>query len=72
MKNTSNILEVYFKYTSSIFQPNELQKKKCTSSLYCFDKTSTFQAHLVKLNQYFNVNLKYTSSIHEVYLKCTF
>ena len=63
LKHTSSILEAYFKYTSSILQPDELQKKKYTSSLYYFDKRSTFEAHFVKLNQHFNVNLKYTSSI---------
>ena len=64
--------KVYLKYTSSILQPVELQKKKCTSSLCYFNKRSTFEAHFVKLNQYFNVNLKYISSILYVYLKCTF
>ena len=63
LKHTSNILQVYLKYTSSIFQPDELQKKKYTSILYYFDKRSTFEAHFVKLNQHFNVNLKYASSI---------
>ena len=65
-KYTPSILQVYFKYTSSILQPVELQKKKkkkYTSSLCYFDKRSTFEAHFVKLNQYFNVNLKYASSI---------
>ena len=51
LKYTSSILEAYFKYTSSILQPDELQKKKYTSSLYYFDKRSTFEAHFVKLNQ---------------------
>ena len=41
-------------------QPVELQKKKYISSLYYFDKRSTFEANFVKLNQHFNVNLKYT------------
>ena len=40
------MLEIYFKYTSSILQPIEL-----------------FEAHFVKLNQHFDANLKYTSSI---------
>ena len=62
LEATSNIVQVYFNYTSSILQPVELQKKY-TSSLYYFDKRSTFEAHFVKLNQHFNVNLKYTSSI---------
>ena len=66
------MLEAYFKYASSMLQPDELQKKKYTSSQYYFDKRSTFEVHLVKLNQHFNVNLKYTSSILKVYLKCTF
>ena len=52
MKYTLGIPEAYFKYTSSILQPVELQKKY-TSSLYDFDKRSTFEAHFVKLNQYF-------------------
>ena len=62
LKHNSSILEAYFKYTSSILQPVELQKKY-TSSLYYFDKRSTVEAHYVILNQHFNVNLKYTSSI---------
>ena len=63
-KYTSSRLQVDFKYTSSILQPVELQKKKkYTSGLCYFDKRSTFEAHFVKLNQYFNVNLKYASSI---------
>ena len=45
--------KVYLKYTSSMLQPVELQKKKYNSSLYHFDKRSTFEAHFVKLNQYF-------------------
>ena len=64
IKSTSSLLE--FKQLS-ILQPDELQKKKYTSSLYYFDKSSTFEAHFVKLNQHFNVNLKYTSSILKVY-----
>ena len=60
---TSITLRAYFKYTSSILQPVELQKKKYTSSLCYFDKSSTFEAHFVKLNRHFNVNLKYTLSI---------
>ena len=47
---TWSILQLYFKYTSNILQPVELQKKKYTSSLYYFDKRSTFEAHFVKLN----------------------
>ena len=47
---TSSILQLYFKYTSNVLQPVELQKKKYTSSLYYFDKRSTFEAHFVKLN----------------------
>ena len=57
------MLEIYFKYTSSIIQPIELYKKKYTSSLYYFNKRSAFEAHFVKLNQHFDANLKYTSSI---------
>ena len=53
LKYTFSILPVYLKYTSSILQPIELQKKKYTSSLYHFDKRSTCEAHFVKLNQYF-------------------
>ena len=53
LKYTSSILEAKFKYTSSILQSVELQKKKFT---YYLDKISTFEAHFVKLNQYFNVN----------------
>ena len=60
LKHTSNILQitwsllqVHFKYTSSILHPVELQKKKYTLSLLYFDKGSTFEAHFVKLNQYF-------------------
>ena len=55
MKHTSNILQVYFEYISNIIQPTELEKKKYTSSLYYFDKRSTFETHFVKLNQHFNV-----------------
>ena len=62
-KYTCDILQIYFKYTSSIHQSVELQKKKYNSSLYYFNKRSTFEAHFVKLNQHLNVNLKYTSSI---------
>ena len=36
---------------------------KYTSSLCYFNTRSTFDANFVKLNQHFNVNLKYTSSI---------
>ena len=50
---TWSILQLYFKYTSNILQPVELQKKKYTSSLYYFDKRSTFEGRFVKLNQYF-------------------
>ena len=61
----------YLKYTSSILQPVELQKKKHTSSLSYFDKKSTFEAHFVKLNQSFKgklaVHFQYTLSILEVY-----
>ena len=57
------MLQVYFKYTSSILQPVELQKKKYTSSLCYFDKRSTFEANFVEVNHYFNVNLMYTSNI---------
>ena len=71
VKYTSSILQTYWKYTSKIdlkytsiiFQSIELQKKKYISSLYHFDKRSTFEAYFVKLNQHFNVNLKYTSSM---------
>ena len=47
---TWSILQLYFKYTSNILQPVELQKKKYTSSLHYFDKRSKFEAHFVKLN----------------------
>ena len=57
------MLEIYFKYTSSILPPIELYKKKYTSSLYYFNKRSASEAHFLKLNQHFNVNFKYTSSI---------
>ena len=46
-----------------MLQPVELYNKKYTSSLYYFNKRSKFAAHFVKLNQHFNVNLKYTSRI---------
>ena len=59
------MLQIYFKYTLSILQPIELQKRQCTSSLCCFDKRSTFEAHFVKLNQHINIyKLKHTSSIY--------
>ena len=57
------MLQIYFQYTLSILQLIEIEKKKYTSSLYYFDKRSTFEAHFVKLNQHFNVNLKYTLNI---------
>ena len=63
---TSNIIQLYFQYTLSIFQPIELNKKRYNSSLYYFNKRSTFEAHFVKLNQHFNVLLEYTSSILQV------
>ena len=63
LKYTWSILQIYSKYTSSILQPVELQKKKYTSSLYYFDKKSTFETHFVKLDQHFNVNLNYASSL---------
>ena len=63
---TSNIIQSYFQYTLSIFQPIELNKKRYNSSLYYFNKRSTFEAHFVKLNQHFNVLLEYTSSILQV------
>ena len=34
--------------------------EKYTSSLYYFDKRSAFEVNFVKLNQHFNVKLKYT------------
>ena len=63
LKYTSSVLEAYLKHTLSILQPAELQKKKYSSSLYYFDKKSTFEAHFGKLNQHFNVNLKCTLSL---------
>ena len=46
-------------------------KKNYTLCLYYFDKRSTFKAHFVKLNQYFQCKLevyfKYTLSILKVY-----
>ena len=45
-KYTSSILQVNFKYISSILQLVKLQKKKYTSSVYYFDKRSTFEARL--------------------------
>ena len=65
------MLQIYFKYTSSILEPIELYQKKYTSSLYYLNKRSTFEAHFVKLNHHFNVNLKYTSSILKVYFNCS-
>ena len=53
-----SIFEVYLKYTSSILQPIELNKKKKKK-----EKGYTFEAHFVKLNHRFIVDLKYTSSI---------
>ena len=76
------ILKAYFKYTPTDvlqvyisplyfkYQPVEIQKKKYTSSLCYFNKRSTFEAHFVKLNRYFNINVKYfkyTLSILKVY-----
>ena len=45
---------------------------KYTESLYYFDKRSTFENHFVKLNQHFNVNLKYTSTLLEKYAPSIF
>ena len=65
------MLQIYFKYTSSILQPIELYKKKYTSSLYYFNKRSIFEAHFVKLNQHFRsilqVYFKYTSTVLQRY-----
>ena len=82
--NASNILEVYFqsifelyfKYTSSIVEPIELYFKNYTSSLYYFDRKSTFEARFVKLNHHLNLDLKHSfgvlsSIILYVYFKCT-
>ena len=49
-------------YKIILIQPIELYKKNNISPYY-FNKRSTFEAHFVKLNQPFNVNLEYTSSI---------
>ena len=38
-------------------------KQKYTSGLYYFNKRSKFEPHFMKLNQHFNANFKYTSSI---------
>ena len=51
--HASNTLSSYLNFTSSILQPVELRKKKYSSSLYYFNKRSTFEAYFVKLNQYF-------------------
>ena len=51
-KKCQGVHEVYLKYTSSMLQPVKLQKKY-TSSLYYFNKRSTFEAHFVKLNHHF-------------------
>ena len=57
------ISKVYLKYTLSILQPIELEKKKYIARLCYFYKRSTFEVHFVKLNQDINVNLKDTSSV---------
>ena len=64
-----NILQIYFNYVLSLLQPIELKKKKYTSSLCYFDKRSTYETHFVKLNQHFNVTLKYTLSTLQVYFQ---
>ena len=46
-------LNTLVEYTFSLLQIN----------LDSFDRRSTFEAHFVKLNQHFNVNVKYTSGI---------
>ena len=64
-----------FQVTSSILQPVELQKKNYVSSLYYFNKRSTFEAHFVKLNRYtssipssiLSRSILYTLSILQVY-----
>ena len=60
VKYTLSILQIYFKYFSSILQLVELQKKEYTTEVYIIStKRSSFDTHL-KLNQHFNLNLKYT------------
>ena len=54
-----------------MLKPSDLKKKKNTSSLYYFDKRSTFEAPFVKLNQQF-ICLSYNSNIPHVCSKCTF
>ena len=60
LKYNSNILEVYLQsiykviLQVSIFQPIELKtKKKYTSSLYYFDKKSTFEAQFCEIKSTF-------------------
>ena len=60
LKYNSSILEAcfkyassYLKYTSSLLQRVQFQKKKYFSSLYYLDKRSKFEAHFVKLNHCF-------------------
>ena len=53
LKDTFSIFQIYFKYASRILQPVELQEKGYTSSLYYFDKRTTFEVHFAKSNQYF-------------------
>ena len=43
-------LKYYVIFTGISEWPVDLKKKKYTSSLYYFDKRSTFEAHFVKLN----------------------
>ena len=64
---TSRILEANLQYISSILQPIELKKKKYTSNLYYFDKRSTFDVHLVKLNHHFTCILCIVARILQVY-----
>ena len=60
LKYTSSVLKAYFKYTSSILQ----KYFKYTSTCWITKEEVYFKSsHFVKLNQYFNVKLKYTSSI---------
>ena len=55
--------KVYLNYTSSMLQPIELYFKNYTSSLYYFDRKSTFEARFVKLNHHLNLDLKHSFGV---------
>ena len=70
LKHILNLLQVYFKYTSTcwVTEEEEEEEEVYFKSLL-FRQKEYIWSTFVKLNW---LNLKYTSSILELYLKCTF